>query len=72
MLAAWRALWLGWCCWGCGGRKRKLLAVTALLGLGGSLLLLLFPAAHVEERKKGPKVMAKVYSDLQIEDEDVG
>ncbi|XP_066490985.1 peptidyl-prolyl cis-trans isomerase B [Tiliqua scincoides] len=72
MLAARRSLWPGWRCWSCERRKMKLLAAAALLGLGGSLLLLLFPAAHAEERKKGPKVTAKVYFDLRIGDEDVG
>ncbi|KAJ7311212.1 hypothetical protein JRQ81_006824 [Phrynocephalus forsythii] len=72
MLAARRVLWPGWRCWSCERRKMKLLAAAALLGLGGSLLLLLFPATHAEERKKGPKVTAKVYFDLRIGDEDVG
>ncbi|CAI7935332.1 peptidyl-prolyl cis-trans isomerase B, partial [Podarcis lilfordi] len=67
-----RALWPGWRCWGCERRKMKLLAAAALLGLGGSLLLLLFLATHAEERKKGPKVTAKVHFDLRIGDEDVG
>ncbi|KAJ6664074.1 hypothetical protein lerEdw1_008289 [Lerista edwardsae] len=72
MLGLRRALWPGWRCWSCERKKMKLLAAAALLGLGGSLLLLLFPAAHAEERKKGPKVTAKVYFDLRIGDEDVG
>uniref|UniRef100_A0ACB8E4V0 Uncharacterized protein n=1 Tax=Sphaerodactylus townsendi TaxID=933632 RepID=A0ACB8E4V0_9SAUR len=67
LLAARRALG-----WRCERRKMKLLAATALLGLGGSLLLLFFPATHAEERKKGPKVTDKVYFDLRIGDEDVG
>ncbi|XP_063170305.1 peptidyl-prolyl cis-trans isomerase B isoform X2 [Candoia aspera] len=59
MLAARRALWPGWRGWGCERRKMKLLAAAALLGLGGGLLMLLFPGAHAEERKKGPKVTSK-------------
>uniref|UniRef100_A0A8C8S4C8 Peptidyl-prolyl cis-trans isomerase n=1 Tax=Pelusios castaneus TaxID=367368 RepID=A0A8C8S4C8_9SAUR len=67
MLAARRALlWPG-----CERRRMKLLVAAALLG--GSLLVLLLPAAsRAEERKKGPKVTAKVYFDLRIGDEDVG
>ncbi|CAM5087194.1 peptidyl-prolyl cis-trans isomerase B [Chelonia mydas] len=66
MLAARRALWSG-----CERRRMKLLVAAALLG--GSLLVLLLPAAsRAEERKKGPKVTAKVYFDLRIGDEDVG
>ncbi|KAG6928395.1 peptidylprolyl isomerase B [Chelydra serpentina] len=66
MLAARRALWPG-----CERRRMKLLVAAALLV--GSLLLLLLPAAsRAEERKKGPKVTAKVYFDLRIGDEDVG
>ncbi|XP_072838156.1 peptidyl-prolyl cis-trans isomerase B [Pogona vitticeps] len=72
LAAARRALWPGGRCWSCERRKMKLLAAAALLGLGGSLLLLLFPGTHAEERKKGPKVTAKVYFDLRIGDEDVG
>ncbi|XP_034639958.1 peptidyl-prolyl cis-trans isomerase B [Trachemys scripta elegans] len=66
MLVARRALWPG-----CERRRMKLLVAAALLG--GSLLVLLLPAAsRAEERKKGPKVTAKVYFDLRIGDEDVG
>ncbi|XP_060611586.2 peptidyl-prolyl cis-trans isomerase B [Anolis sagrei] len=65
-------MWPGGRCRGCERKKMKLVAAAALLGLGGSLLLLLFPAAHAEERKKGPKVTAKVYFDLRIGDENVG
>lgn len=60
MLAARRALWPGWRGWSCERRKMKLLAAAALLGLGGGLLMLLFPGTHAEERKKGPKVTVKV------------
>ncbi|KYO21479.1 peptidyl-prolyl cis-trans isomerase B [Alligator mississippiensis] len=50
----------------------KLLAAAALLG-GAALLLLLLPAAsRADERKKGPKVTAKVYFDLSIGEEAVG
>lgn len=72
MLAARRALWPGWRGWGCERRKMKLLAAAALLGLGGGLLMLLFPGTHAEERKKGPKVTAKVYFDIKIGDEHMG
>ncbi|KAM9125283.1 peptidyl-prolyl cis-trans isomerase B [Pangshura tecta] len=66
MLAGRRVLWPG-----CERRRMKLLVAAALLG--GSLLVLLLPAAsRAEERKKGPKVTAKVYFDLRIGDEDVG
>ncbi|XP_053897763.1 peptidyl-prolyl cis-trans isomerase B [Malaclemys terrapin pileata] len=66
MLVARRALWPG-----CERRRMKLLVAAALLS--GSLLVLLLPAAsRAEERKKGPKVTAKVYFDLRIGDEDVG
>lgn len=60
MLAARRALWPGWRGWSCERKKMKLLTAAALLGLGGGLLMLLFPGTHAEERKKGPKVTVKV------------
>ncbi|XP_034288502.1 peptidyl-prolyl cis-trans isomerase B [Pantherophis guttatus] len=72
MLAARRALWPGWRGWSCERRKMKLLAAAALLGLGGGLLMLLFPGTHAEERKKGPKVTVKVYFDIRIGEEEVG
>uniref|UniRef100_A0A8C6XQG8 Peptidyl-prolyl cis-trans isomerase n=1 Tax=Naja naja TaxID=35670 RepID=A0A8C6XQG8_NAJNA len=72
MLAVRRALWPGWRGWSCERRKMKLLTAAALLGLGGGLLLLLFPGTHAEERKKGPKVTVKVYFDIKIGEEEVG
>ncbi|KAM3828052.1 peptidyl-prolyl cis-trans isomerase B [Vipera latastei] len=72
MLAARRALWPGWRGWSCEGRKMKLLAAAALLGLGGGLLMLLLPGTHAEERKKGPKVTVKVQFDVKIGEEEVG
>uniref|UniRef100_A0A1W7REM3 Peptidyl-prolyl cis-trans isomerase n=1 Tax=Agkistrodon contortrix contortrix TaxID=8713 RepID=A0A1W7REM3_AGKCO len=50
----------------------KLLTAAALLGLGGGLLMLLFPGTHAEERKKGPKVTVKVFFNVKIGEEEVG
>lgn len=53
MQAARRALWPG-----CERRKMKVLLAAA--ALGAALLLLLPAASRADERKKGPKVTAKV------------
>ncbi|NXD23120.1 PPIB isomerase, partial [Spelaeornis formosus] len=55
---------------GCERRRMKVLVAAA--ALGAALLLLLPAASRADERKKGPKVTAKVYFDLRIGDEDVG
>ncbi|XP_065544073.1 peptidyl-prolyl cis-trans isomerase B [Lathamus discolor] len=66
MPAARRALWRG-----CERRRMK--ALVAAAALGAALLLLLLPAAsRADERKKGPKVTAKVFFDLRIGEEDAG
>ncbi|XP_054128491.1 peptidyl-prolyl cis-trans isomerase B [Melozone crissalis] len=65
MPAARRALWPG-----CERRRMKVLVAAA--ALGAALLLLLPAASRADERKKGPKVTAKVYFDLRIGEEDVG
>ncbi|MEQ2281056.1 hypothetical protein AMECASPLE_026501, partial [Ameca splendens] len=45
-------------------------AVTIIVG---SLIFLGFPnGSSADEKKKGPKVTAKVYFDIRIGDEDVG
>lgn len=53
MPAARRALWPG-----CERRRMKVLVAAA--ALGAALLLLLPAASRADERKKGPKVTAKV------------
>ncbi|KAM6302548.1 peptidyl-prolyl cis-trans isomerase B [Podargus strigoides] len=65
MQEARRALWPG-----CERRKMKVLVAAA--ALGAALLLLLPAASRADERKKGPKVTAKVFFDLRIGEEDVG
>ncbi|KAM6125623.1 peptidyl-prolyl cis-trans isomerase B [Phoenicopterus ruber ruber] len=65
MQAARRALWPG-----CERRRMKVLVAAA--ALGAALLLLLPAASRADERKKGPKVTAKVFFDLRIGEEDVG
>ncbi|KAM4766249.1 peptidyl-prolyl cis-trans isomerase B [Cyanocitta cristata] len=65
MPAARRALWPG-----CERRRMKVLVAAA--ALGAALLLLLPAASRADERKKGPKVTAKVFFDLRIGEEDVG
>ncbi|XP_068954435.1 peptidyl-prolyl cis-trans isomerase B isoform X2 [Petaurus breviceps papuanus] len=52
-------------------RNMKLLVVAAFV-LGSVLFLLLPGFSAADEKKKGPKVTAKVYFDLRIGDEDVG
>ncbi|XP_075064317.1 peptidyl-prolyl cis-trans isomerase B [Mixophyes fleayi] len=52
-------------------RNMKLLFAAALIA--GSVIFLLFPSAsEADEKKKGPKVTAKVFFDVHIGDEDVG
>ncbi|KAM9515440.1 peptidyl-prolyl cis-trans isomerase B [Guaruba guarouba] len=66
MQAARRALWP--CC-----ERRRMKAVVAAAALCAALLLLLLPAAsRADERKKGPKVTAKVFFDLRVGEEDAG
>ncbi|KAM6409458.1 peptidyl-prolyl cis-trans isomerase B [Rhynochetos jubatus] len=65
MQAARRALWPV-----CERRRMKVLVAAA--ALGAALLLLLPAASRADERKKGPKVTAKVFFDLRIGEEDVG
>ncbi|XP_069723313.1 peptidyl-prolyl cis-trans isomerase B isoform X1 [Phaenicophaeus curvirostris] len=65
MRAARRALWTG-----CERRRMKVLVAAA--ALGAALLLLLPAASRADERKKGPKVTAKVFFDLRIGEEDAG
>ncbi|XP_061855355.1 peptidyl-prolyl cis-trans isomerase B [Colius striatus] len=65
MRAARRAL-----CAGCERRRMKVLVAAA--ALSAALLLLLPATARADERKKGPKVTAKVFFDLRIGEEDVG
>ncbi|KAM8987440.1 peptidyl-prolyl cis-trans isomerase B [Ara ararauna] len=66
MQAARRALWP--CC-----ERRRMKALVAAAALCAALLLLLLPAAsRADERKKGPKVTAKVFFDLRIGEEDAG
>ncbi|KAM6119329.1 peptidyl-prolyl cis-trans isomerase B [Pterocles gutturalis] len=65
MQAVRRVLWPG-----CERRRMKVLVAAA--ALGAALLLLLPAASRADERKKGPKVTAKVFFDLRIGEEDVG
>ncbi|XP_061576745.1 peptidyl-prolyl cis-trans isomerase B [Cololabis saira] len=52
-------------------RRMKLFVAAALL-LGSVLLLLLPGPGAADDKKKGPKVTAKVYFDMKIGDEEVG
>ncbi|XP_030312695.1 peptidyl-prolyl cis-trans isomerase B [Calypte anna] len=65
MQAARRALWP--CC-----ERRRMKVLVAAAALGAALLLLLPAASRADERKKGPKVTAKVFFDLRIGEDDVG
>ncbi|XP_042371307.1 peptidyl-prolyl cis-trans isomerase B-like [Plectropomus leopardus] len=54
----------------CERRMKFLVAVTVIVG---SLIFLAFPnGSSADEKKKGPKVTAKVYFDMKIGEEDVG
>ncbi|KAK9952049.1 hypothetical protein ABG768_017909 [Culter alburnus] len=54
----------------CERRMKFLVAVTLIVG---SVIFLLFPSgSDADEKKKGPKVTAKVYFDIRIGDEDAG
>ncbi|KAG8012303.1 Peptidyl-prolyl cis-trans isomerase B [Nibea albiflora] len=54
----------------CERRMKFLVAVTVIVG---SLIFLAFPnGSSADEKKKGPKVTAKVFFDIRIGDEDVG
>uniref|UniRef100_A0A673IV78 Peptidyl-prolyl cis-trans isomerase n=1 Tax=Sinocyclocheilus rhinocerous TaxID=307959 RepID=A0A673IV78_9TELE len=54
----------------CERRMKFLVAVTLIVG---SVIFLLFPSgSEADEKKKGPKVTAKVYFDIRIGDEDAG
>merc|ERR1719457_475398 len=54
----------------CERRMKFLLAVTIIVG---SLVFLLLPnGSDADEKKKGPKVTAKVYFDMKIGDDEVG
>uniref|UniRef100_A0A8V0ZS95 Peptidyl-prolyl cis-trans isomerase n=1 Tax=Gallus gallus TaxID=9031 RepID=A0A8V0ZS95_CHICK len=55
---------------GCDRRRMK--ALVAATALGAALLLLLPAASRADERKKGPKVTAKVFFDLRVGEEDAG
>ncbi|KAM9639004.1 peptidyl-prolyl cis-trans isomerase B [Harpia harpyja] len=65
MQAARRALWPGCERW-------RMKVVVAAAALGAAVLFLLPAASRADERKKGPKVTAKVFFDLRIGEEDVG
>uniref|UniRef100_A0A3Q1EUS0 Peptidyl-prolyl cis-trans isomerase n=1 Tax=Acanthochromis polyacanthus TaxID=80966 RepID=A0A3Q1EUS0_9TELE len=54
----------------CERKMKFLVAVTIIVG---SLIFLGFPnGSSADEKKKGPKVTAKVFFDIRIGDEDVG
>ncbi|XP_027322342.1 peptidyl-prolyl cis-trans isomerase B [Anas acuta] len=55
-----------------GCERRRMKALVAAAALGAALLLLLPAASRADERKKGPKVTAKVYFDLRLGEEDAG
>ncbi|XP_021262397.1 peptidyl-prolyl cis-trans isomerase B [Numida meleagris] len=55
-----------------GCERRRMKALVAAAALGAALLLLLPAASRADERKKGPKVTAKVFFDLRLGEEDVG
>ncbi|XP_051484730.1 peptidyl-prolyl cis-trans isomerase B [Apus apus] len=65
MQAARRAL-------GPGCERRRMKVLVAAAALGAALLLLLPAASRADERKKGPKVTAKVFFDLRIGEDDAG
>merc|ERR1712002_352915 len=54
----------------CERRMKFLVAVTVIVG---SVIFLAFPnGSSADEKKKGPKVTAKVFFDIRIGDEEVG
>ncbi|XP_072201165.1 peptidyl-prolyl cis-trans isomerase B [Excalfactoria chinensis] len=55
-----------------GCERRRMKALVAAAALGAALLLLLPNASRADERKKGPKVTAKVFFDLRVGEEDAG
>uniref|UniRef100_A0A8C2Y599 Peptidyl-prolyl cis-trans isomerase n=1 Tax=Coturnix japonica TaxID=93934 RepID=A0A8C2Y599_COTJA len=55
-----------------GCERRTMKALVAAAALGAALLLLLPAATRADERKKGPKVTAKVFFDIRMGDEDAG
>lgn len=55
-----------------GCERRRMKALVAAAALGAALLLLLPAASRADERKKGPKVTAKVFFDLRLGEEDAG
>ncbi|XP_042680411.1 peptidyl-prolyl cis-trans isomerase B [Centrocercus urophasianus] len=55
-----------------GCERRRMKALVAAAALGAALLLLLPAASRADERKKGPKVTAKVFFDLRVGEEDAG
>uniref|UniRef100_A0A8C3B5B3 Peptidyl-prolyl cis-trans isomerase n=1 Tax=Cairina moschata TaxID=8855 RepID=A0A8C3B5B3_CAIMO len=55
-----------------GCERRRMKALVAAAALGAALLLLLPAATRADERKKGPKVTAKVFFDLRLGEEDAG
>ncbi|CAF98384.1 unnamed protein product, partial [Tetraodon nigroviridis] len=53
-----------------GRRMKVLVAVTVIVG---SLIFLAFPnGSSADDKKRGPKVTAKVYFDMKIGDEEIG
>ncbi|NXJ08855.1 PPIB isomerase, partial [Odontophorus gujanensis] len=55
-----------------GCERRTMKALLAAAALSAALLLLLPAAPRADERKKGPKVTAKVFFDLRLGEEDAG
>ncbi|POI18563.1 hypothetical protein CIB84_017693, partial [Bambusicola thoracicus] len=55
-----------------GCERRRMKALVAAAALGAALLLLLPAASRADERKKGPKVTAKVFFDVRVGEEDAG
>ncbi|XP_061678507.1 peptidyl-prolyl cis-trans isomerase B [Syngnathoides biaculeatus] len=54
-------------------RERRMKYILAATVIVGSVFFLAFPSgSSADERKKGPKVTAKVYFDMKIGDDEVG